>query len=235
MAKNQALEALLELHRIDSEIDKLNAQEELLPVSLRRIETRRNRQRQAIDDKKQQLKTLRTQNHSRETDLRAQEEEIAKLNRQIRSVRSNKEYTALQHEISTKKVDASRVEDDILALMADIEALEKDIKQLEQSVGQIQREFAEEQGLVEQEAADLADKRQKLRDQRQAAADQVDHELLEEYERIAARKGSSALAACVGRTCQGCFMQVPPQLDQDLRAGNKIVHCPNCNRILYVP
>lgn len=235
MPKNQALEALLKLHRVDSEIDKITSQQELLPVSLRRIQTRLNRQLQAIDDKREELKGLRTQTHAKEVDLRAQEEAIEKLNQQIRKVRTNKEYSALQHEISTKRTDASRVEDDILTLMADIDEREKEIRQLDQSIAQIQRELDEEDGLVKKEASQLADRRAKLREERQGVATGVDEELLTEYERIAARKGSSAVAACVGRTCQGCFMRIPPQLDHNLRAGNKIVHCPSCSRILYLP
>ena len=235
MANNKSLETLLELHRVDSEIDKINSQEELLPVSMRRIETRLSRQLQGIEDRKQRLKELRTGTHAKEVDLRGYEEELGRLNRQVRKVRTNKEYTALQHEMASRKVDASRIEDQVLALMADIEDLEKEIKELENSVAQMQREFAEEEGLVKKEVDKLVERRAKLRKERGAAAASVDEELLEEYERIAARKGSSAVAACIGRTCQGCFMQIPPQLDHVLRAGTKIVHCPSCSRILYLP
>jgi len=235
MAKNQALEALRDLHRVDSEIDKIDAQTELLPVSLHRIETRLNRQLQAIEQKKQRLKTLRSQIHTKEVDLRAAEEQVEKLNQQMRKIRTNKEFTAIQHEIGIKRVDASRVEDHILALMGDIDQLQAEIKEIEQSITQIQREFAEERELVDEEAARLAARRAELEEQRGAVARNVDPELLREYERIAATKGSSALAACVRNTCQGCFMQIPPQLDQDLRAGTKIVYCPSCSRILYLP
>jgi len=235
MAKNKALETLLELHRVDTEIDKIKSQAELLPVSLRRIETRLNRQLQATEDKKQRLKELRTGTHAKEVDLRGYEAELGRLNRQVRKVRTNKEYTALQHEMASRKVDASRIEDQVLALMADIEVLEKEIKELEHSTAQIQRELAEEEGLVKKEADKLVQRRAKLRKERHTAAASVEEELLQEYERIAARKGSSAIAACIGRTCQGCFMQIPPQLDHVLRAGAKIVHCPSCSRILYLP
>ncbi len=235
MAKNQALEALRDLHRVDSEIDKIDAQTELLPVSLHRIEARLNRQLQAIDHKRQRLKALRSQIHTKEVDLRAAEEQVDKLSQQMRKIRTNKEFTALQHEIGIKRVDASRVEDHILALMADIDQLQAEIKEIEQNVAQIQRELAEEQELVDEEAAKLAARRAELKRQRGAVARNVEPELLQEYERIAASKGSSALAACVGRTCQGCFMQIPPQLDQDLHAGIKIVYCPSCSRILYLP
>jgi predicted nucleic acid-binding Zn-ribbon protein len=235
MAKNQRIEALLELHRVDSEIHKLESQQELLPVSLRRIETRLARQLEAIEERKARIRSLRAGSHSKEVELRSEEEVLERLNAQLRKVRTNKEYAAIQHELSSKKVDSSRVEDEILALMADVEAAEGELKELQQSVAQIGREQTKESKLVEEEIAQIDERLAKLRKRRTAAADSVDGELLQEYERIAARKGATAIAAVVGHTCQGCFMQMPPQLDHDLRSGTKLVHCPSCSRILYIP
>ena len=235
MAKNKVIEALLELHRVDSEIDRIKSQEELLPLSLRRIEARLARQRRLIDEKKQHVEGLRAQNRARDLELRSEEEAIGKLNAQILKVRTNKEYTTLQHEISVKGVDASRIEDQILTLMADAEATQKELQELASSVAQIEREMIEESRLVQEEAERLQARRAELLASRAGAADGVDTELLDEYERIAGKKGSSAIATVVGRTCQGCFMQVPPQLEQDLIAGTKLVRCQSCSRILYLP
>ena len=235
MAKNQVIEALLELHGVDTEIDKLKSQQQLLPTSLRRIETRLARQREAISQKQERMKGLRAESHAKEVVLRAIEGEIQKLTNQIRKARTNREYTTLQHEISGKTVDTSRIEDEVLAVMADIEGIETEVKELKESVAQIQREQENEGKLVDKEVEHIGERLAKLRGQRGGAAAKVETDLLGEYERMAARKGSSALAVVVSRTCQGCFMQIPPQLDQDLRSGAKIVHCPSCSRILYLP
>jgi predicted nucleic acid-binding Zn-ribbon protein len=34
-------------------------------------------------------------------------------------------------------------------------------------------------------------------------------------------------------TCQGCNMNIPPQLFNTLQRGNSIEVCGNCNRIIY--
>jgi hypothetical protein len=34
-------------------------------------------------------------------------------------------------------------------------------------------------------------------------------------------------------TCQGCFVNVPPQMFIEVQKNNSLVRCPNCNRILY--
>ena len=42
------------------------------------------------------------------------------------------------------------------------------------------------------------------------------------------------LAAVLADSCQGCFMQLPPQLVHVLRGGRKVVKCPSCARLLYM-
>jgi predicted nucleic acid-binding Zn-ribbon protein len=234
MAKNSPMDALVELHKVDGDIDKLKSQRELLPVSLRRIETRLNRQRQTIEEKKARLKALRTETHAKETAIRGLDEDIKKLTVQLNMTRNNKEYAAAQHEIAGKKADSSRIEDQVLSLMTETEDAERDIRELEQSVAQVQREYDEEARGVEKDLSELDARIAAAQARRSGLAAGVDEELLAEYERIASKKGASALAVVVGNTCQGCFMQLPPQFGNVLRGGRRVVRCPSCGRLLYL-
>jgi len=235
MPRNSAIAALLALHRVDSEIDKLNSQKELLPTSLRRIQVRLKRHRQSLEEKREHIKELLTKSHSQELLLRAAEEELEKLTRQRDRATSNREYATFQHQIATKKADSSRIEDQVLATMAHIEDLEREVGELEKSIVQVEREHGQETQSISREVTLLEKRVEELHSIRKTAASEVSPELLEEYERIAAKKGATALAAAVGNTCQGCFMQLPPQLGHMLRAGRQIVRCPVCSRLLYLP
>lgn len=235
MSERRAMETLLALHRVDAEIEKLQSQKELLPVSLNRVRTRLERQTLSLETKRDNLKALRADAHATEVLLKGAEEEAEKLRGKLNTASTNKEYNALQHEIAEKVADASRIEDQVLAAMADIDALEEDIRTLEQAIGQIKHEHDQEADGIEKDMAGLDAKIHALRDRRSAAAAEVDPEMLEEYERIAAKKGATALAAVVANACQGCFMHLTPQLCHVLKAGNRVVHCPNCSRLLYMP
>ncbi len=235
MPNNAEIEALLQLHAIDAQIDKLTTQKDLLPAALRRIETHLGQQRQALEEKRNRIKQLRTRIHAREVDLRAAEGEAEKLTVQLNQAKTNKEYTAFQHEIAGKKADASRVEDDLLAMMGDAEELEGDAREIERAMAQLERQQSDEAKGVADDAAKLEAQIAELQEGRRAASDKVDGALLDEYERIAAKKGASALAPVVGNSCQGCFMELPPQMCHVLRGGRKVVKCPNCGRLLYMP
>ena len=235
MPNNPDLEALLELHRLDTKIERLANQRNLLPLTLRRIEARLEQHRQSLGEKENQLKEIRTRTHTLEVELKTAEDEIQKLSAQLLKASSNKEYAAFQHEIEAKKADCSRIEDQVLAAMTDADHLDGELRQLRDAIAQIEREHQSEAAGIEEDAAKLDAEIAQLRQQRGQAVEKVSAELLEEYERIASKKGSSALAPVVGNACQGCFMQLPPQLDHALRGGRSIVRCPNCSRILYLP
>jgi predicted nucleic acid-binding Zn-ribbon protein len=56
------------------------------------------------------------------------------------------------------------------------------------------------------------------------------------YQRIVARiRDGVALAEARNGSCSACFMALRPQLMSQIRRGDEIITCDNCNRILYYP
>jgi mannitol/fructose-specific phosphotransferase system IIA component (Ntr-type) len=61
----------------------------------------------------------------------------------------------------------------------------------------------------------------------------LDPGILERYRRLKKRRGP-ALVAVEGGVCQGCFRQLPTELEQRLYRRRKLLHrCSNCNRFIY--
>jgi mannitol/fructose-specific phosphotransferase system IIA component (Ntr-type) len=61
----------------------------------------------------------------------------------------------------------------------------------------------------------------------------LDPSILEHYRRLKKRRGP-ALVAVEGGVCQGCFRQLPTELEQRLyRRRGLIRRCSNCNRFIY--
>src|SRR5436305_281438 len=53
-----------------------------------------------------------------------------------------------------------------------------------------------------------------------------------QYERLVRQRGDDAFAPMRGKSCQACFMEVTPQMYNELQQG-RFVLCRNCGRILY--
>ena len=69
---------------------------------------------------------------------------------------------------------------------------------------------------------------------RQSIASQVTGDLISRYELIFSRRGGTAVVEVTGGICQGCYMNLPPQLWNEIIRNEKVHLCPSCQRILFV-
>jgi len=69
---------------------------------------------------------------------------------------------------------------------------------------------------------------------RQSIAAQITGDLISRYELIFSRRGGTAVVEVSGGICQGCYMNIPPQLSNEIIRSDKVHLCPSCQRILYV-
>ena len=57
-------------------------------------------------------------------------------------------------------------------------------------------------------------------------------DVLKRYGNIRMRRGLAVVSVRNG-TCQGCNMNIPPQLYNVLQRGQTVETCPSCHRIIY--
>jgi predicted nucleic acid-binding Zn-ribbon protein len=114
---------LVQLQQIDSEIYILKNEKEMKPHEMKALEA-------AFEEKKQNLAAfekknldLQKQRKERELELAANEENRKKLQTQLYSLKTNKEYQAMLQQISDAKADASVIEDKILVLFEEADKI----------------------------------------------------------------------------------------------------------------
>ena len=181
---------------------------------------------------KKELEKLAVERKEKELELESNQETIRKYQAQLYTVKTNKEYAALLHEIEELKRKNARLEDEILELMDRGEsgeiALDKEKKKLEE-----EREgYKKEEKKGEEKIAQLKNQLLQLEEKRDTLTVKIEDSLLSRYERIMKTKGT-ALAPVVNAACGGCHLQLPPQVISEVRLGRKVVTCERCSRILY--
>ena len=80
--------------------------------------------------------------------------------------------------------------------------------------------------------AEIEGKIAQIKVERDKIATGIRPEVLKRYGAIRMRRGLAVTTVRNG-TCQGCNMNVPPQLFNVLQRGNSIETCPYCHRIVY--
>jgi uncharacterized protein len=226
------LEKLVELQKVDLEWTRLQAQLEAIPRTIARIDAQLAASRKRVEDARAAIKAGEAAKRQYEQEVGSLNDKIAKFRSQSSSVKTNEQYRALLSEIAHAEGEIATYEEKILGVMLNADSLQA---QLAEAEAALKVESAE----VERQKADAVRESEK---QRTAAAQaqtrsrelrkQVDESLLATYDRVLKSRGI-AVAEVLEHRCTACQVLLRPQVLSNIRAGQEVVHCDSCGRILY--
>src|SRR3989338_7525461 len=99
------LDILKQLQAIDGELYRLREDEREKPKALERAAAQVAAQEAAVKAAETKLTSLQLSQKEKEVELQSREAQVKKLQGQLFQVKTNKEYSAMQHEIDTLKGD----------------------------------------------------------------------------------------------------------------------------------
>ena len=73
----------------------------------------------------------------------------------------------------------------------------------------------------------------KQMERREALTKQIEARLFKLYDTLKEKRRGVGVVNVKSETCQGCFLNIPPQMYIEVQKNNALIQCPNCNRILY--
>ena len=170
-----------------------------------------------------------------ERELAVQQGRLTKFKDQLMEVKTNKEYTAMQHEIATAEAGVQTFEDQILGLMIQADELAAAVKAAEAALAGHERAEAAVRTEVEADRARLEGELARLAETRRALEAQMPPEHVRLFADTAAKRRGIAVSAIHDGHCQACQVRLRPQLIMEIRRGNLVAQCESCSRILYVP
>ncbi|MCZ4224074.1 zinc ribbon domain-containing protein [Pedobacter rhodius] len=229
----QKLKALYELQNIHTKIDKIRQVRGELPMEVADLEddvlgleTRIQKIKADLDDLEDSIVT-------RKNTIKDAQAAIKRYETQLKEVKNNREYDALTKEIEIQGLDIQVSEKKIKehgfeiaskteiyeAAKAELEGRKKDLEVKKSELDIITSE-------TEKEEQDL----QKKAD---SAEPMIDERLLVAYKRLRKNAVNGLAVVTIDRdSCSGCFNQIPPQRQLDIRQRKKIIVCEHCGRIL---
>jgi predicted nucleic acid-binding Zn-ribbon protein len=230
------LEPLIRLHFLDQEIAVLNSRLTRIPQQLQEVDRRLDRAQRHVQEKQNLIAENQKKRRELEGDLALIETKRKRYKEQLDSVKTNKEYTALQHEIDLVSQAIHDMEDQILAQMEEAESLKGQMDEAQKVKDREEGVLLDEKRVIQAEADKLQAQMNELIGRRQQLITQIPPPILEEYERLASHRKGVALAEARDAICMECRMRIRPQLFQEIRRNDTIITCENCSRILfYIP
>ena len=203
------------------------------PQKVEGIREKNRKQREKIEDEKAQLKQLEQEQHTKEGDLKFREDKSKRIEARIRAVRSGKEYQALLRETALAKKENSELEEEILRAWEEIEQLKVQITSHEENLLQGERADQEEIERLQGELEGLDQRIAELREHRHEIIKDLGNDILQRYQRIRDRVSWDVVTKVKAGICQGCHVNLPPQLFNQILRCDEIHQCPNCHRILF--
>ncbi|GAC1306168.1 MAG: C4-type zinc ribbon domain-containing protein [Mucilaginibacter sp.] len=229
----QKLKALYELQTIHTKIDRIRQVRGELPMEVADLEDDVAGLETRIQKIKAELDDLEDDIVTRKNLIKDALANTKKYETQLNEVKNNREYDAISKEIEIQGLDIQVSEKKIKEFgfeiasktqiyekaLADLEARKADLDAKKAELGTITAETQKD----ENELTKLADK----------ATVNIDERLLVAYNRLRQNAKNGLAVVTIQRdSCSGCFNQIPPQRQSDIRQRKKIIVCEHCGRIL---
>jgi uncharacterized protein len=230
---NPDLRNLVALQELELNIASLQKQLSEIPSKNQAFEDELQRIRSEFQERGIHLKELANRRRALEGQADATRAKLSKLKDQLMTVKTNKEYTAMLHEIQMAGDQVRGEEDKILEIMEEMETTEKELKGAEQEMLKKSAELQESIRKRNESVPLLETELARLRDEKNARESQVGSELLSRYRRIAEVRKGIALAEAKDELCSACHVRIRPQMYADLIRTETIQSCDSCSRILF--
>lgn len=227
------LEALLNLQRIDSQLDEIRRVRGDLPEEVRDLEDEIAGYEVRVSKFDEEVAGLNDQIKARKQAAKDAEALIRRYEDQQQNVRNNREYEAIGKEMELQKLEIQISEKKIREAQYQIDQKNQEIGGTKQRLDERRKDLTNKQSELQVIVGESEADEQKLMEEREVAAKPVEDRLLSAYNRIRGNARNGLAVVMVKRdACGGCFNTVPPQRQADIIAHKKIIVCEHCGRIL---
>jgi len=228
------MQTLVRIQESDLETDDLKARAESIPRESAALDAELADAKDARNKAKGRLKELEKQQRHEELILEDKNTLLKKYDMQLFALKTNKEYKAMLAEIDTVKADISSTEETILEILTDIDYATEEIASAEKALQDEEAAVRDKKLQLEKELEEVKRKLSEREQLKQELIPRVDEDLYQLYERVRkAKKNGPGAVPIVNDSCGGCFMHIPAQVVNEVMAGNRIITCQSCSRILY--
>ena len=227
------LERLIRLQALDTQAADARKAQATIPETQQALDKK-------LEGAQSAVAAAKDRQAANQTDRRALEKELATLNTrlsrykdQLMEVKTNREYTAMQHEIDTAQGEVKRLEDQMLERMLEADELAGGLKAAEAALKTAAPQMVTERAPLDVQLSQAGTTLDTPLTQRAALVAELPPSVLATYESLARGRKGIAVAAAKDERCSQCQVRLRPQVFVHVRQNSGIVQCDSCQRILY--
>ena len=229
----QKLKALYELQNLHTKIDKIRQIRGELPMEVADLEDEVAGLETRIQKIKSELDDTEDAIVNRKNMIKDAQNLIKKYDTQLKDVKNNREYDALTKEVEIQNLEIQVCEKKIkehgFEIASKTEIYDQALANIEARKGDLELK----KGELETITSETEKEEQGLTKKAEKAETQIEDRLLTAYTKLRGNANNGLAVVTIDRdSCSGCFNQIPPQRQLDIRQRKKIIVCEHCGRIL---
>jgi predicted nucleic acid-binding Zn-ribbon protein len=229
----EKLRALYSLQLVDSEIDKIRTLRGELPLEVQDLEDEVEGLETRINNLKSEVTELEKSVTSKNNEITNSQALIKKYEEQQNNVRNNREYDSLSKEIEFQTLEIELCNKKIREFTAQTAEKKEVMAEAVAALEERRRDLDGKKAELDDITRDTKKEEEQLDDRSTELQTRIEERLLTAYKRIRSNARNGLAVVSVQRdACGGCFNQIPPQRQLDIRSRKKIIVCEYCGRIL---
>jgi uncharacterized protein len=227
------LERLIRLQALDTQAADARKAQTSIPETQQALDQKLEGARSTVAAAKEKQAANQADRRALEKDLAALNTRLSRYKDQLMEVKTNREYTAMQHEIDTAQGEVKRLEDQMLERMLEADELAAGLKAAENALKTAEQQIVKERAQLDVQLAQAGTTLEATLKQRTALVAELPASVLATYESLARGRKGVAVAAAKDERCSQCQVRLRPQVFVHVRQNSGIVQCDSCQRILY--
>lgn len=227
------LDALFELQKIDSEIDRIRTIRGELPLEVSDLEDELEGLETRINKIQEELKELETEILDRKNACKDAEVAIAKYKEQQNNVRNNREYESLSKEIEFQDLEIKLHDKKSKEAKFKIDSKKELLTEAKERFDMRSADLKVKKAELDEIVGETQKEEDELIKKSNEAKKKIDERLVFAYNRLRSNAKNGLAVVPVDRhSCGGCFNKIPPQRQLDIQSKKKVIVCEHCGRIL---
>ncbi len=225
---------LLALSMLDIRIDEVKARRMLYASGsvVSQAREKLSAANEVLLARRYELDELKVELKRAQADLDLVEQRIQRDEERLQTSSNAKDVEGISHEIQSLKTRKSTLEDAELAVMENLESCNAAFEEALANRDECAHVLSSEEALMSDNLAEIEKQLQDLAKERDALVKGIAAELLELYNKRAAR--GIPVGALTGRECGACRIALTSTAFDDITsvAHDELAYCPNCSAIL---
>ena len=230
----EQLNLLANVQKIEREIQSLQEILAKIPEKLNTFDIEITNFEKSLAKEESAIDELQKNYRSLEADVEHNQLMIAKSEEKLGFVKTNREYQATLTELEELNTKNSELEDEMINYLEEIDEIIANRDEKKEEFIKFTRNIEGKKVLLEQEKSEVMIKLSSLEEEHKSFINKIDLPLMKQYNSVKKQQADKiAIVPVKNSTCGGCYVNIPPQMYNELQRCDSIRFCPNCQRMIY--